>query len=588
MEKITSRSYDDRIIKQGLQFQIDNYYEPKDPSMQRRVKMVLGMIDPKPGERILDIGCGVGTFAYRCARAGAHSIGIDYSTESIKAARALSAKYGAGENSGFVVADCKAVPFGDLYFDKIIAADFIEHITDEDKSKMLGEIKRLLKPGGIAVIFTPNGVREKIGGIYGKLRHALFGKKIPVTGLHFGLTTKADFEKLCKTNSLAYALSYEDTTRPYLAKLPFIRRFLALDLLWVLKKEEVRDLLIVNLGGIGDILFSTPALRALKALYPGAKISMLLDAKASEIAAGLPYIADTYILHRGFFSAAGRWNLPGNIKTLLALKKKRFGLALNMRSLASMAGALKMRMLLAVIGAKITAGRNTEGRGAFFDIAIPETDEGGKHEMEYDLELAGKLGAGAGNKDIDYEFAGEAAKKAREVLEEAAIAQTDIVIGVHPGGKPSHRWPVENFAQAMQKIGAAVKCRFVITGDDKEVSLAEDLIRLSGAKAINTAGRFTIKELGAMIARCDLFISNDTAAMHIAALAKVPLVAIFGPGFLAKVDPRAISGRTAVLYKKADCAPCNKIRCATQECLKAITPREAAEAALSFLNASRR
>ncbi|MCX5667895.1 MAG: methyltransferase domain-containing protein [Candidatus Omnitrophica bacterium] len=455
MGKITSKAYDDRILEQGLQFQIDSYYEPKDVSMIRRVKTIVGAIGPKPGERILDIGCGVGTFAYRCAWAGALSIGIDYSIESIKAARALSARYGVDENTGFVAADGKAVPFKDLYFDKIVAADFIEHITDEEKREMLEEIKRLLKPEGIAVIFTPNGTREKIGSIYWKIQHALFGKKIPVTELHFGLTTKADFERLCRKCGLAFRLSYEDTTRPYLAFLPFIRRFLALNLLWVLKKDKIRNVLAVNLGGIGDVLFSTPALRALKGFYPNAEISMLLDPKTREIAVDLPYVTDTYILHRGFPGAAGLWKLPENITTLLALRKKRFGLALNMRTLASAAGAFKMRMLLAAIGPRVTAGRNTEGRGTFFDIAISETDEGQMHEMEYDLELAGKLGAKSDGKKIDYEFTDEGAEMARKVLkEEAAIADSDQKLRheSHKYGRQVYDKGAWRYDQTLQRI----------------------------------------------------------------------------------------------------------------------------------------
>jgi len=240
MGKITSKDYDDRIVKQGLQFQIDNYYEPKNASMRRRLRAVIEVISPKPGERTLDIGCGAGTFAYQCAASDALSVGIDYSFESIKTATALCARYGVGDNTMFVVADGTAIPFKSFYFDKVVAADFIEHISDEDKDKMLWEIKRVLKSEGIAVIFTPNKIREKIGGMYWKIRHALFGDKVPTTKLHFGLITKNGFEKLCRKRGLIFRLFYEDITRPYLAKLPFIRRFLALNLLWVVKKEKAQ------------------------------------------------------------------------------------------------------------------------------------------------------------------------------------------------------------------------------------------------------------------------------------------------------------------------------------------------------------
>jgi ADP-heptose:LPS heptosyltransferase len=61
------------------------------------------------------------------------------------------------------------------------------------------------------------------------------------------------------------------------------------------------------------------------------------------------------------------------------------------------------------------------------------------------------------------------------------------------------------------------------------------------------------------------------------------LVAIFGPGYIKRFDPRNISDRVTVLYRKAGCAPCNKIECAKIECFKKIPPKEAIEASLGFL-----
>src|SRR5208283_4356225 len=98
MKNITSENYDKDVTAQGLQFQIDRYYEPKEISEQRRIKIVLKAIDPRPGEKILDIGCGVGTFAFHCAQLKAMSFGIDYSKESIKTARILCKRYGVSRD----------------------------------------------------------------------------------------------------------------------------------------------------------------------------------------------------------------------------------------------------------------------------------------------------------------------------------------------------------------------------------------------------------------------------------------------------------------------------------------------------------
>ena len=580
MEKITPRSYDDRIIAQGFQFQIDTYYEPKDPAMIRRVKTVIEAIDPKPGERILDIGCGVGTFAYRCASAGALSIGVDYSRESIKAAKALCERYGVGKNAGFLVADGTALPFKDLYFDKIVAADFIEHTTDEEKFKILGEIKRLLKPEGIAVIFTPNGTREKIGSIYRKFRHALFGEGIPTTELHFGLTTRGYFEKLCKRCGLASKLSYEDTTRPYLAKLPFIRRFLALDLLWALKKNEIRNILVINLGGIGDVLLSVPALRALKAAYPEAVITSMVVPRAAGILAGTAYV-DGVI----GFSTSFKDSLS-DLSILLGLRRRRFDIAVNMRTIVTPSSARKMKFIFDIIHPALSAGRDNGGLGYFFDIKIPETLVGQKFEMEYDLDIVRSLGAETSDRQIDFIIDENSSMRIKGLMDREGIGESDVIIGIHPGGEPARRWPVENFAQTMRKIGGEVKCSFAVTGSAEEASLADRLIGMAGVKAINMAGHLTIRELGALVKRCNIFISNDTGPMHIAAVLKTPLIALFGPGDITRFDPRNIMPDAVVLYKKAECSPCEKYQCTDLRCLKAIMPDEVIKAALSFLNMS--
>lgn len=235
-KKITSKTYDRHVASQGLQFQIGKYYKPKEISMKRRTKIVLEAINPKPQERILDIGCGVGTFAFHTAKKGAISFGIDYSYQSIEMAIKLVKKFNVAKSARFLVGNGFVLPFRDCSFDKVMALDFIEHITFDEKDKFLREMYRVLKPRGIGVIFTPNGVREKIGKVYWRFRHFVFGNKIHTTDLHFGLTDKWQFEPLLRRHKFKFKLAYKDITRPYLAKIPLIKNFLSLNLLWISKR----------------------------------------------------------------------------------------------------------------------------------------------------------------------------------------------------------------------------------------------------------------------------------------------------------------------------------------------------------------
>ncbi len=342
----------------------------------------------------------------------------------------------------------------------------------------------------------------------------------------------------------------------------------------------MKKILIINLAGIGDLLLSTPALRGLRSLYPQAEINMLVIPRSLEVAEGLPYIDKTFVFNMGSGGAVPLAKIFNNIRVLYILRRERFDLAINMRTLVSEKSARKVKFLLDVINPVKTAGRDTEGRGYFFDVRIPETEKGKKYEMEYDIDTVRTLGAEVIDKSIDFRIDEESAGRVDKILENEGISGNDMLVGVHAGGTPSRRWPVDNFSEAMRGIREKVSCKFVLTGGKDEAGLVK---RLEGKDVINLAGRLNIKELGALIKRCSLFISNDTGPMHIAAILRTPLVAIFGPGHLVRFDPRKISDKAQVLYKKAPCAPCEKAVCEDPICLKVISSEEVIEAALRFL-----
>lgn len=235
--EITPKIYDEHVLSQGLQFQVDTYYQPKEASLKRRIAVVMDALGPKSYDKILDVGCGVGTFAFHSAKAAAQAVGIDYSGESIAAAATLVKRFAMEDKVKFIVANATKLPFKDSSFDKIIASDFIEHINLKEKGEFLSQMRRVLRAGGIAVVFTPNRTREKISDIYWKIRAFLLGDKVPVNDLHFGLTDSREFESLLKSYDLNFKLKYVDITRPYIARLPLIRNFLSLNLLWTIEKQ---------------------------------------------------------------------------------------------------------------------------------------------------------------------------------------------------------------------------------------------------------------------------------------------------------------------------------------------------------------
>jgi SAM-dependent methyltransferase len=155
-----------------------------DMSAKHRVRVVLEYLDVKPGERVLDCGCGYGWFLkvlgelYAC-----RLVGADVDLRRLEKARQeLGRPGGAARGAAVLAADAGRLPFPDDTFDKIVLSEVLEHLPD-DRAALL-EVRRVLKPGGVIAITVPNRdypilwdpinwLRERLG--LAPIRHGVFG-----------------------------------------------------------------------------------------------------------------------------------------------------------------------------------------------------------------------------------------------------------------------------------------------------------------------------------------------------------------------------------------------------------------------------
>ena len=121
----------------------------------------------------------------------------------------------------------------------------------------------------------------------------------------------------------------------------------------------------------------------------------------------------------------------------------------------------------------------------------------------------------------------------------------------------------------------------VVFGGPGETGIAADIERGLDGECLNLAGKTTLRELMALIGRCNFFVSNDSGPMHVAAALGVPLVAIFG-----STDHRSTSPYTAqavIVRKDAECAPCKLKECPLDHrCMTAVTAEDVVQAALKM------
>lgn len=373
--------------------------------------------------------------------------------------------------------------------------------------------------------------------------------------------------------------------------------------------KDVKKILVINFGGIGDLLLSTPALRSLDNLYADSYIALLTVSKSAKIIEGLSYLDEVFIFDfktseiRGFKIFLKLKDLMDKFKILLYLRKKKFDVIINMRTIVGLIGAIKMALIFFIIKAKYRAGRDTDGLGFFLNIKIPERYKGEMHESEYDLNLVKLLWRPSPNvqnngtvplfgdcpiifsRDLEIYISEKDEKFVDRFLKENNIKENDVIIGINPGaGWPSKKLDIEKFAGFIKLLKNNIKCKVVITGTKDDEELAIRLKKLTGEDLIIATGKTTIKQLACLIKRFACFITNDSGAMHIASAVSIPIVAIFGPGDVVRYRP--LGENVTVLYKQVECSPCNYVICPKKDfmkCLKIITSQEIFSTTLNLL-----
>lgn len=125
-------------------------YLDQTPWTLVRLAAVRDLVEPRPGERVLDLGCAAGAITHFLSTFGCDVVGVDAEPDAIERARSLFPRL------RFDQADVTALPHADGSFDKAVAADLVEHLDDQAFAGMLAETRRILAPGGTLSLYTPN------------------------------------------------------------------------------------------------------------------------------------------------------------------------------------------------------------------------------------------------------------------------------------------------------------------------------------------------------------------------------------------------------------------------------------------------
>jgi heptosyltransferase-2 len=339
------------------------------------------------------------------------------------------------------------------------------------------------------------------------------------------------------------------------------------------------NIMIRATNWVGDAILALPAIRAVRKKFPEARISIVARPYVAEIYRDQAICDDLIAYdpkgaHRGW---SRRATLAGE------LRARKFDVALLLQN------AFDAAWLAWRAGIPERIGYARDGRRLLLTkaVAVPKTGEIPAHEKFYYLELlrrAGWIDELQDDAHIALHVPEVRRVKAAETLQEAGARPHALRVAIGAGASygSAKCWPPERFAEWANRFQAENDGDVILFGTAAEASVSNAITASMKKKPIDLTGKTAIGDLPALLSQCQLFLGNDSGAMHVAAAVGVPVVAVFGPTDPFGTSP--VTPRSSIVQERPYCSPCFLRRCPTDHrCMKSITPEMVAAAAKPWL-----
>jgi predicted lipopolysaccharide heptosyltransferase III len=348
-----------------------------------------------------------------------------------------------------------------------------------------------------------------------------------------------------------------------------------------LSRDNIRNILLIQLGDIGDVLLTFPAIRSLKENFPRADVFVAVREKAKELIEECPWAAGVISVNEEKRS----WmeELSYQARFFSGLRAHHFDLAIDMKAgdraaiLALLSGA-KQRIGLYALDGKLWRNR------VFTHLALP-VQAPGRHMAEHYLSLLEEYGIQTDHVWPELVPSEARLREARDLLKKEGVPADRPVVALQPFSLwPYKEWGMKNYVGLIHWLVSRYGVSVIVTGSQDERVKADELMEECPANTYNLAGKTPIGVLPAVFRSCKLFIGVDSAGMHIAAATGIPTISLFGPSSSKDWAPRG--PLHLVIHKDLPCVPCQKKGCedsGASRCLDELTLEEVQDAVKSHM-----
>ncbi len=327
---------------------------------------------------------------------------------------------------------------------------------------------------------------------------------------------------------------------------------------------KMMHILVIKISSLGDVVLVIPSLRALRQQYPHAKICCVVGKEFRMILQRCPYIDDLIVYdYKGKDKGwIGLWKLARKLRSY------KFDMVVDFQN-------NKKSHLLAFLCRPLDSYGYDNKKWSFFLTKKLEDDKSAISPVDHQFRLLRQLKiANPQDPSLEFWLSPRTPERVQKLLESEWLANAKRIVGINVSASEewtTKNWPVSYMAELCDRLGER-GIRVILTGMEKDRPLIQELMKQTKAKPASFAGKTTIMELAGLIQRCQVYITPDSAPMHLAAALKIPFIAFFGP-----TDPKRHlppAQKCAVLQRPLECVPCYKTYCriSTHACMREITP----------------
>ena len=297
---------------------------------------------------------------------------------------------------------------------------------------------------------------------------------------------------------------------------------------------------------------TTPAVRAIRQRFPSTHISLLAKPWVVPVFESSKHIDQLLI-----YDDNGRHKgILGKFRLARDLKKYHFDAAILLQN------AFEAALITFLADIPIRIGYDTDVRQLFLTHAVSCTNEiKKKHQTGYYLNIIRGIGIKEDNRELYLRLNQRDRFQSEKILLEQQLSLDDKIVGINPGATygPAKQWPFDRYARLADKIQTFTKAHIIIFGGPNDRNLGKKISQKMQYRPIDLSGKTSLGEAMALIERCDLFITNDSGLMHVAAALDVPLIAVFGSTNSITTGP--LSQNSRIVQVPLECSPCLRPEC---------------------------